>query len=626
MATDPDLTLTSLRGGMNDEDPITSIAADECEIAENVEWFVSALGERRAGCAPFDLTSSGLTGQALLLYLCDWLPTNIVTLPEWWAVGATPGASIAFARHSSGVWASVSPDDAPISTAPNVFNMTAQSLNGKLFWSYPSAVDRLHVWDGTYLRRTGLAQPVAAPTAVDNGSGAYANVRYFRVRYIRMSGSTVLARSEPSAVLTFTPSGAGSGAVVTRPALLSEHETHWELEASTDNAKFYLIQTIAVATTTATDTTAYSVGYASSGALSEVIGTYLLQSSAKFLSVDGDRLLLGGHWTDTSLQSRVSWSPVFSDPGAGSDERLPLQINNTLDLDNYEGGPLTGMSNGINGTWFAFKWSHIYKMVRTGDINRAYDVLTVSKTRGAIPGSIFDGADENGAACVYFTDPILGPSRVGPGGLQLIKGLRQTWKRVNLNAANVICRGLYYPYKQQAHWWVAVDGADSPNLKLVLQISSVISGDTGSCHRGWSLATGRIAEAYTAAILSDITISDDVVTLSGYPFIGLTAPDFLQRCDVTTTDAGVPYLAFVRSAPIFPVGILNKWGAMVASILATQGAGSLTVRFIRDFGLETREVTINLTPTLDESYVIRALDNLAMAGATSLQIEFSDPS
>lgn len=620
-----DLVLGSLTGGLNEDVPPSALATDECEVATNVEFYYSLLGERRAGCDTFDLTSSGLTTKGVIAYLGQWFPANDIRVPEWWAVGATAGVSVAVAKRRGGTWSAVSPDDAITTAAPNIYHLQTVALNGKLFWSYPSAVDRLHVWDATYLRRTGMAQP-NAPTGADEGSGTYATVRYFRVRYIEKTGSIVVRRSEPSTALAFTPSGSGKGCRITKPATVSEHETHWEVEASTDNSNFYVIAEVAVGTATYDDETVYATGYSGAGALSENIGTYQLQPSAKYLAVDGDRLLGAGHWTDASLQSQVWWSPVSADPGDGNDERKPLSVNNWKNIDNYRNGPVTGISNAVNGTWYVFKWKQITRMTRTGDLNHAYDDYTISPERGALPGSVIDGVDEAGAAAVYFLDPTHGPSRIGSAGLQVIRGLKTTWARVNLNAANVITHGVYYPYKQQVWWWVAVDGEDEPSLILKLQVNQVRwSDETGYAHRGWSLATGRIAQAYCSAVLSEVSITDGVVGLSGYPFIGLSSPDLLCRCDVNTTDVGVAYKATVRTRPLFGTGLLNFWGVMSGALLASAQAGTIVVRLIRDFGKETNEVTVDLSPEGSEAYVVEYLDNLKMSEAKCIQIEFEDP-
>ncbi len=641
----PDLTLLSLRGGLNDAVSSQSLADDECTVANNVEWYTATVGERRNGCEPVVITSSHLDDETQIVHLSQWFSSNQITVPEWWAVSATPGTSVTMAKRTAGTWSKVTPSDAVAITADmDLYSIISQvgpnsaAPNGKLFFAYKTlasgGTDRLHVWDpnnGSTLRRTGLAQP-AAPTLADSGTGGtFANhKRYYRIRYVRESGvgAQVTVRSEPSVSASITPSGTKDGVVVTRPALLSEGEQYWEVEASFDNVLFYNIQSLAIATTSWTDVFTDPNSYSEEGTLSEEIGEYLLQHAAKFLAVDGDRLLMGGHWTDKSLQSTVWWTPVFADPGAGNDERLPLSTNCTRNLDNYAGGPLTGICSAIYGSWYAFKWEHIYKFVRTNDVTNAYSVLTVSTTRGAIPGSIVKGVDENGSACIYFLDPKLGPSRIGPGGLQLITGFRTTWKRINLQATKVIARAVYYAEKQQIHWWLAMDGADSPNMKLICQVT-YLHPVPGGVAGGLSTADGRIAEAYTAAIFTELETVDGVNAMHDRPFIGLTDGgnnDYIQRCDVDVVDAGVGYVAVLRSKPFIASGLLNHWGAMCGAILVSpQATQSLIVKFIRDFGLERNEITTDLAPQASETLVIKTFDSLVMSNNIAMQIEFTDP-
>lgn len=616
----------SLRGGMNDTDPAHLLPVDQCVLAENVEWWLSAVGERRGGCQAVDLTSASLTDEAAVVHLSEWFATNDPTISEWWGIAATPGVSTSVARRSGTTWGVVAPADAIDTNVPDIYTIQSQPLNGLLFWAYHSAQDRMHVWNGTVLRRAGLAQP-AAPTAVDHGAGAYATTRYFRVRYTEQSGGVTIRRSEPSTALSFTPSGAGDGATITKPATISESETHWEVEASTDNVNFYRIATVVVGTTTYLDTTAFATGYSGLGPVSEAIGTYTLLPSARYIANDGDRLLLAGHWTDTTKRSRVMWTPVGKDPGVGNSERLPLQVNNYLDLDNYAGGGITGISGLSYGIWYAFKWSRIYQLSRTGDIAQAYVEKCISQTRGALPGSIVDGADEWGGSCVFFLDPRLGPSRIGQSGIQTIKGLRNVWRRVN-RLATVPCHGKYYPDKQQVHWWIAVDGATTPNLKIVLQISETTSqgGNGGDATRGWALATGQIANALCSGILTERVFEGGILGLSNRPYVGMASPYFMQRCDVGDTDAGIAFEATIVTRPYLVTGLLNKWGAMCASLMAIAATSiGVTVRLIRNFGLETSDATVlDLSPTADETEVVKTLENLVMSGATSIQIQFSD--
>lgn len=621
----PDLTIRSLRGGMNNTDPPHALDEDQCVLAENVEFWRTTCGERRLGSTAVSLTSASLTDESAIVHLSQWFPTNNATIPEWWAVAATPGTSVSVAKKLFDTWTTESPNDAINTSLPDVYNISTQALGSLLFWSYRSAVDRLHVWDGNVWRRTGLAQPVA-PTAANHGSGGYATVRYFRVRFVEVNlASVVVRRSEPSTSLAFTPSGSGDGATVTKPAGISEGETHWELEASTDNATFYRIARTAVGTTTYLDTTAFAAGYAGGGPVSEEIGAYTLQSSAKYLAVDGDRLLLASHWTDTSLMSTVSWTPVEAATGVGNSERLPFDLDNTLDLDGYEGGTITGIAPSVYGLWYVFKWSHIYQMTRTGDPTKAYDALTISKTRGALPGTIVPGADRNGDPCTFFIDPRLGPSCIGNEGIQTITGLDQTWKRANL-LATIPGHGVYYADKRQLHWWIAIDGASTPNYELVLQVNQTTSS-SGTLSRGWSVATGGRANAYCSAILTENVFLGGSQTLSNLPYIGKTTPDYMQRCDTGQLDGSTPFRAQIVTKPYIAAGILNKWGSLRVALLAAASSGkSILVRLIRDYGAEyTGEAVVTLTATGTETDVIRLLDEMTVSGCTAIQVMITDP-
>src|SRR5713226_3816810 len=117
-----DISYSNLRGGQNDTLPASALAEDECQLAQNVEFFLSQLGERRAGCDPYDLTGSGLnlgTG-SIIVHLSQWLPTNDVLSPEFWAVSAVPNSNVIIARRNSGTWSTVTPVDAILNTAPDI--------------------------------------------------------------------------------------------------------------------------------------------------------------------------------------------------------------------------------------------------------------------------------------------------------------------------------------------------------------------------------------------------------------------------------------------------------------------------------------------------------------------------
>jgi len=223
-APGPSLDIVSLSGGMNDTLSPSAIADDECTNATNVEFFHSNLGERRNGCEAFDIVSgtSSLGDETKTVHLSQWFPTNNPLAAELWAITATPGTSVSVARFdTAGVWHSISPTDAITNTAPNIYGIVTQALNGHLFFAYPSAQNRMHVWDGTTLRRAGLAQPAAAPTGANAGSGTFGGTRYYRVRFTTQVAGATTVRGAPSAVLTFVPSGSGASVTVTRPSLIT---------------------------------------------------------------------------------------------------------------------------------------------------------------------------------------------------------------------------------------------------------------------------------------------------------------------------------------------------------------------------------------------------------------------
>src|SRR5262249_40787329 len=154
------------------------------------------------------------------------------------------------------------------------------------------------------------------------------------------------------------------------------------------------------------------------------------------------------------------------------------------------------------------------------NITQAYTSFTVSTKRGAIPGSIANGLDERGRGCVYFIDPLFGFSRVGVAGVQTIHGLRNTFRRVNV-FASVPARCVYYAAKAQIRGGLAVDGADTPNFKVVRQTTEqqvIGDGVLGS----WALVTGLITNAYAVCTYSERITNDpgSTAALRARPFTG----------------------------------------------------------------------------------------------------------
>src|SRR5574341_1739197 len=70
-----DITITSLRGALNDADPLSMLRPDQCTEVLNVEFSKSALGERRAGMTAISLSGSTLANQPTPVILFRHLPT-----------------------------------------------------------------------------------------------------------------------------------------------------------------------------------------------------------------------------------------------------------------------------------------------------------------------------------------------------------------------------------------------------------------------------------------------------------------------------------------------------------------------------------------------------------------------
>ena len=349
--------------------------------------------------------------------------------------------------------------------------------------------------------------------------------------------------------------------------------------------------------------------------------------SGEFLSADEDRLLIGGSFDNEELGSRVSWTPVYNDPGIANDERIPIDTVNYLDLDGFEGGKLTGLSGPINGSVWAFKQRHIYKMVRTGVRSRAYDAFAVTKKRGALKGSVVEAVDQTGKPTLYFLDPTVGPCRIGANGVQTCgTDILTTWRTVNTDAANVVCRALYYPEARQVQWWIAVDGADSPTLRIVLQTNAVRDEADGA-RRGWVMWDGPSAEALATCLYAENIDDGTARSMALRPFIARSGSGLVWRLDTGDTDNGTEYAARIVTKPYSPLSVLHRFGVMAVALVAKAvTGGTLAVSAIRDFGLETKTVTdVPLDAEGSETHVIRNLDDLSFSELRVVQVVIEDP-
>lgn len=621
-----DIIITSLRGGLNNTDPAIAIPDDQSTVAQNVELVESMLGERRLGTDAITLPSF-LSARDRIPFLHRHLPTADETQAQLWALGVT-GTSAAHLGYKDTAWHEVTISDTPVLTGFGQYRWQAATLHAKLHLAYQSDQDRMHVAvDGT-ARRSGLAEP-GVVSAVDTAAGGtFAGTRYYRKRVTEQVSGVTVRRSEPSDSATFAPSGSNTGATVSRGTLPGEGETHWELEASQDNANFYVLATTIIATTSVVDTTAYGTGYAG-GTLSEDIGDYALLWSARYATVDDDRLLIAGSWFDDALASRIGWTPVFNADGVGNDERLETDTDPTLDLDTYKHGPITGLSSTMLGANWVTKQKAIYKLTRSGGDTRshAYDADLFTDVVGAIHGSLVAGVDETGQPCLYAIDLEQGPYRIGVGGIKRCgEDLRTTWKTLNINATAVAVSREYYPKKKQVIWNLATSANNTPDTSIVLHVDKSRSYDDG-VRKGWTLWTGVRSQALAMTLFASNIEDGAARNMNLVPYIGGAMTGLLHRCDTGVDDDGVAFVATTTTRPYVAESLLNKYEVTRAVLLGKAVTGAaVDVACIRNFGLETTTTVpdVSFTPTASETSVIAELDNMKGAELRVAQISFTD--
>lgn len=629
------IVITSLAGGLNDSDPPTELTDDQCVTATNVEFHRSTMGERRKGATAIDLTGSAIESCTRVVWLHRHLPTSDPADAQLWALGITD-PSTAVLVYKDTTWHTVTMADALTIDGSSEYQVCGVTLHGKLFLAYNSAVNRLHVWDGTSLRRVGMTGLSTAPTAVDTAvGGSYATARYFRTRETVQVAGTTIIRSEPSDVLTFTPNGSFTGAIVTKPATVNTDPaaTHWELEASLDSSNWYLYATAAIGTATITDTTAYGVGYAvtvgNRDNLSEDIGDYYPPHSARLLITDEDRLLLLGSFEDSALESSVSWTPVYNATGVGNDERITLDPVSVLNLDGFEGGAITDTGRWAAGELVIGKQAHIYKLIRTGKVQRAYDAYVESKEVGVIPGSMVEGVDAAGNPALYLLDPAVGPYRFTmQGGLQYAGGdVWTSWQTVNLDATHVAARSLYYRTNKQVLWPVATGTSNVPNSAYVVQTTALRTTQDGDARRGYSRMTGPRAGALAMCLFSDNIDDDTDRSRALVPFIAVEGQGLIWQCDTGDDDNGTDYAARITTKPYAFTRLQTDFEIKSATVVAKAVTGaSLVLSAIPNGGVTTTEMAedIDCTPAGSETFVVRAKDDLNISELRTVQFDFAD--
>ena len=637
------VTIGNLRGGRNQTDPPLSLPLNQGVECVNVDWVDATLCRKRGGAASIGLTG-GTAFSGVVGTLIRHVPGASEAAAELWGVDAdfTP-----VKRLTGGTsWADVTMDDA---IATEAFSVVGATLNGKLFLAFDTTVDRLHCYDPNLatprVRRAGLATP-AVPTAADTGgAGTLTGARYIRVRWLHataVADGITYRRSEAGASLLFTPSGANNTVTVTRPTAAGEGETHWEIELSTDNATWYGAyrndaqnvnagDAIVIATTTqdlavgvwTTNLTAFSV--------SEPAGYYAVPLSVRYLLSDGNRLLLAGRWETSGLtrNSRLWFTPVLGSADDGDDERVTdtATQKNFVDLNENDGGALTGLGGPLNGIPYAFKARQIWKLRPTGDVGSPYLPRKSRDDVGCIAHkSITVGEDQIGRPALYFCSH-RGPYRITVDGTveYLGRDNEDIWRSLNLGATNVIAHSVYHVDRHQWWLWIATGSNNDPDTKMMFDVQLGFPDEHGQIRGGWAEHTSDSAAARCSAMFSNTLAASMSRDLK--PYMSRSGATAVLRCDTTATDdAGTAFQAFVKTRPIPVSGGDGRKVRLdeVYLLAAVQSGVTITLTVDRDFAAETVTTTTVLTAAGTETRTLEKFEGSGMGEADYLQLQVGD--
>jgi hypothetical protein len=616
--------INDLTGGLNDTDAPQDLAPNQCTVAQNVEWVTTKFAQRRQGGTNGIHATEPWGSQASLVALMRHTPSADESAAELFAVD-NQGTPVMGRMAAGNQFAAVTVGDAWAVSTNQHLQINGVSLNGKFFIAGDTAQNRLHVWDGAAFRRVGLATP-AAPTVANTGAGAYAaTIRYYKVQWYNNNASPIVF-SELSASVTFTPSGAGTAARVTLPAVPSEHETHWRLYGSPDGVNFYTITANVVATTTYDDSAApssYATAQPQLAGFPTDADYFTVPHSPKYLLADEDRLILLSSWETASMASAVMWTPVLGTTPAAftvaDDERVPS--TNRLDLDRQDGGGITGGAI-LAGTVYVFKLSHIYRLRRTGDVDLPYQAIPVTKSLGALSHkSLVVGEDDLGRECLYFLSR-RGPYRLTVDGLEYLgRDIETLWKTVN-QSSTFRPFGVWHQEKRQVQWWLVTGAATTPDKKLVFHVRYGRRTESGNVRGGWAVHTEGAATALCAAMFANTlgaTMSLDLKPYVGQKWVSVSDPDgpcIKYDADGVTTDrAGLAnFIARVQTGAFPPGGVGNKGRVTQTYVIGTPVNRTLQVDVVEDFGARTRTGTAVLpSAAASETRVLAKVDNDARA-------------
>lgn len=523
----PTVALVDFSGGLNSAEPPDQIGPTQIADVRNLEYRrTRGLKRRRGGTE--NLTNNTIFAAASsIVSLFRHTPGSSETAMELWGISNDTTPELGRVAAGS-AWAAVSLSDA-IASAAEAWNLRGVSFNGKLFLFYNSAVDRMHVWDGSSVRRMGLATP-AAPTVANTGAGAYAaTLRYYKVQWAFNDGVGNLVFSPLSAAQSFTPSGAGTAARITRPALAGEAETAWRVFGSADGVNYYHIASIVTGTSTyddSTDPADYPDAVPTSAGFPT--GDDYFTQVAKFGLVDAKQLLLAGSHETTGLTSTVFYTPALNTTGfgTGDDERVPS--GNRIEVDPQLGGGITGLGGPIMGTPMVFKLDRTYLLNPTNDPTVPYTVQILSDAVGCISyQGIVLAEDEHGAPALYWPAR-RGYYRYGAGGLEYLGlDIEDLWATVNLSATYGVT-ACYHRDAGQVWVFLPINSDNTPSVLVKFHVQRARRGEEG-VRGGWTRDDGALATSSAVCMFSSAPANPMGLKLK--PYVGKVGARTVYKAD-----------------------------------------------------------------------------------------------
>lgn len=615
----------------------------------DVEPVMNGLGRRRRNFAAFSLTS-GPTGKVQVLTRTVDPSTSI---EEMWAFSGSTDAH----RFVLGTWSSVTLTDTPATFSTTNFVHTA-AHNGKYFLAYNSAENRLHLWDGSAVRRVGIGKP-AAVTVADTGAGAYAaTARYYRTSQRIKDGTDIIAESELSDAVSFTPSGAGTAARITKSAT-EDSATHWVvwglIGTSGDTYDLYEeLAEIAVGTTTYDDST-NPADY--DGDFPAQLGLHIPPPSCKLLLSDGNRLLMAGAYETsaaadetTPKSSRVWFTRVLGSSDNGDDETIPNTTTqkNWIDIGESDGDLIVALAGPINGIVYVFKRESIWRLIPTGIDTTPYREERLTNAAGSSPTYLPSEAGTRSQAytVVMAEDQVGQPSlyfwfqnrcyQISSAGV-IDELSADIYPPLNANETSYMSpqAGVYWPSQKTVVWATGQYGSTSEaKYRLLLYVPSLAArDDLGQLRGGWfpwnpSMASGTDTTGFIA--LTTQNWFHTVTLVCGGNTggaAGTTATIGGTNSYSQVSDAGGTFTPSVTSkAWLLGGGGLNVTCEEPYLEASRDADATPTISYIGDYGVQTLSATPSLSGPSGGSTPTRVgvkAEGLVMADTRAVQVRVS---